>query len=240
MLFIAPHPDDDAIGCGAFLLYLSKFCKNKHAPTSIHIAYAVSGFGGVTDRFAAIVASDFEKRSESEKRLIKSEIRKKEATECCNYLHTNPVFWNLPFYEKQRKIPSAQDLEIIKQSICDIQPDLIFLIDETNDPHGTHGIVRQLSLQALQAISFPETILGYRVWEPNYPDCQCYIALFFDEAVMAEKTKLISFYKSQIQDPAFPHEHHSFIDLVKHSNRQMSHGCNAELTYMECYKILLL
>ena len=25
ILFIAPHPDDDVIGCGALLLYLSKF-----------------------------------------------------------------------------------------------------------------------------------------------------------------------------------------------------------------------
>ena len=44
ILIIAPHPDDDVIGCGAFLYFLHKNIQS----SEVHIAYATSGAGGIS------------------------------------------------------------------------------------------------------------------------------------------------------------------------------------------------
>ncbi|MBU1007504.1 PIG-L family deacetylase [Candidatus Dependentiae bacterium] len=232
ILFVAPHPDDDVIGCGALLLSL--------VPDSITVAYAVSGFNGVTDRFAQKVDSGFSDRSDREKQAIKSQIRRREALASCDYLGIESIFWNLPFYEKQKqeKKLARNDLAIIESSIRYINPDVVFLIDEMSDPHKTHATVHVLTLQALKNISFRGKVFGYRVWDPVYAKSQCDMTLFFDEHAMAEKTKLISFHASQILDPAFPHEHHSFIELVKVSNRHVAKQCASDKPYGECYRKL--
>jgi LmbE family N-acetylglucosaminyl deacetylase len=240
LLFIAPHPDDDAIGCGALLLELSKaFRSGRLDPQvdlihSIHIAFAVSGFNGVSDRF--LRANGFDFSDEVEKREIKSRIRREEAIACCDYLGAKPVFWDLPFYEKQEKKFTQDDLDIVSSFLEQIEPDSIFLIDEVSDPHGTHGVVRDVVLKVLQKKSYSGVLFGYQVWEDVTSIDNCDKLVCFDQATMKEKEKLISFYKSQLQDPAYPCEHKDFIELARINNSAMAKKFCTEYQYAECYK----
>lgn len=232
VLCVAPHPDDEVIGCGAFLFYISKIMPPELRPLSVTIAYAVSGFNGVSDVFLqkeGIVDHSREKRGE---------IRRKESTECCQSLGMDPVFWNLPFYEAQQKSFSSNDVIIVKESLLQLEPDVIFLIDEFADPHGTHGIVQRIVLQALQEIGSPADVFGYRVWEGDYLSYECDLVVEFDESIMREKENLISFYRSQLLDPAFPCKEKDFIELAKIANLRIAKGLLSSFLYAECYKKL--
>jgi LmbE family N-acetylglucosaminyl deacetylase len=257
-LIVSPHPDDDAIGCGALLLSLSNL-------SEIHIAYAVSGFNGVTDRYVEKKHKiSIKEKSEKKIRKIKDEIRKKEAQACCDFLGATAHFLRLPFYESNknnsRHDPSIlpldtistkslganggslkqfeKDITIAVKLLKKIKPNTIVLIDEENDPHGTHGIVRAIFRQAINKISFTGKILGYQVWDNNYSQKDCCKKIFFDEKTMIEKIKLINFYKSQVEDPAFPHKTHSFVDLVRKMNKKQAERFSAPHLYVECYKLL--
>jgi LmbE family N-acetylglucosaminyl deacetylase len=235
LLVIAPHPDDDAIGCGAFLLHIAD-------QADIHIVYAVSGFNGVTNRFL----TDTEKvqpmilgvLSDRELWEIKAGVRQQEALACCKYLGATPHFWNLPFYEKRKKKFSQKDVEIAERALRQINPDIVILIDEESDPHGTHGFVKQICLKAIKNIKFDGTILGYRVWDEGYSSEECYTTIFFDDALTQEKSNLIRLYRSQIQDPAFAHEHHSFVDLAKKCNEKQAQRLGSDFKYAECFSLL--
>jgi len=237
ILFVSPHPDDDVIGCGALLFYLSKISTIEDRPQALQIAYAVSGFNGVSDQFVAQegIAST---GSVEELRASKTRIRRDESTATCNVLGTEPIFWDLPFYEARKDRFDVADVTAAAASIKQCNPDIIFLIDEATDPHGTHGVVRSVVLQALKTIAFTGTVVGYRVWEEGYFSAGCDITLAFDETLMQEKEKLVSLYRSQIADPAYPHKDGSFIDMMRRSNTKMAKQHKAALPYLECYKIL--
>ena len=149
-----------------------------------------------------------------------------------------PIFWNFPFYEEQQKGFSQKDVAIAAKTLLTINPDIIFLIDESNDPHGTHGLVKDVVVEAIKKVDFSGIVVGYRVWEEAYQPDECAISLFFNDDLMSEKVKLISFYVSQIEDPAFPCKEGSFIDMMQKSNREMASRCKADFSYVECYKII--
>jgi len=220
-LFIAPHPDDDVIGCGALLLSYER--SNK---TNITIAYAVSGFNGIGDK--------------EKSRDLKSQIRRNEALACCEFLGAQPAFWNLPFYEQRRRNFGDIDLDIIRKSIKDVMPDVIFLIDEESDPNGTHGAVKNAVMSVLKSISFSGALFGYRVWDEPYDRESCDLLVSFDEELMEKKEQLIRFHESQMQDPAFPCDHKDFVELVKIYNVKVAKEHNSDLPYAECYRKIKL
>jgi len=232
VLFIAPHPDDDVIGCGALLLYLSKHLTDS---SKIDVAYGVSGFRGVTDRFLEKSAGAV---AEEKRNLLKAELRKNEALACCDYLGVTGHFWNLPFYEAGRKEFSDKDVSIVKAYVKKLSPDVIVLIDEAGDPHGTHGLVREICLKAICVRLYPGILFGYRVWDNGYGRDECDVALSFGHDLMSEKQTLIKKHKSQISDPAFPHEHHSFVELAEKRDREAALRVGSSLPYAECYKNL--
>lgn len=237
VLFVAPHPDDDVIGCGALLLYLSELPKDK-APQSIHIAYGVSGFNGVTDRYLkTILNKDIDKLPESDIKKLKSELRRNEAAACCNCLRATPHFLDLPFYESESKKLTESDLNKTINLIKKITPDIVVLINEGSDPHGTHGIVRSVFMDALKKVSFQGLLIGYRVWDEALTTDDCSFAVLFNEEDMLKKENIIRFYVSQIIDPAFPQEHFSFVEYAKILNKKSSK--NSEFKYAECYSFII-
>lgn len=230
VFLVAPHPDDDAIGCGALLFYI----QNKKLPSSVHIAYAVSGFNGVTDRHLK-KQKLFDETSEANNRKTKVNIRKEEALAYCRTIGAEPIFWNLPFYEtKSREF--GPDIALVSSSIKDINPDVVIVIDEASDPHGTHGFVREIVVKALTGIAFEGAVLGYRVWDSNYLVGEADLKLSFGKSVMKRKEELISLYSSQLQDPAHPCDHKNFIELIKSANAAAAQNHKISLPYLECYK----
>lgn len=243
ILFIAPHPDDEIIGCGAILFYLSKLnkqLKESQKTKDIHIAYAVSGFNGVSKCYLKKqIKSNL---NEFQPGLLQhdfgSSIRKKEAINCCRYLGANSIFLNLPFYQKQTSNFTDLDIDIVSSSIKKIDPDIIFFVDESNDPHGTHGVVRGVCIEALKKISFTGILLGYRVWDDKYDFNECDLVVSFDQFIIAKKEKLLNFYASQIESPAFPCKKGSFIELMKDINSKIAKSMQSSFSFAEIYKVI--
>ena len=218
ILIIAPHPDDDVIGCGAFLCFMHENIKS----SNICIAYATSGANGICN-----------KQLEQNERSL---IREKEATAGCDFLGVASIFWRLPFYFAKNRTVSLQDNEIIEKSIREIKPDIIFVIDEDNDPNGTHGVVRDLCVRAISDVEFGGEVFGYRVWSPAYSYNESDVIVEFDEDDMKQKERLILFHESQIKYPAHPHKNDDFITMIKKSNHAASKSFNSKYKYVEGYK----
>lgn len=218
ILIIAPHIDDEAIGCGAFLFSHNVF-------NQIYIAYAVSGFRGVTDAFA-------DGRN-------KSVVRQNEGIEFCKQLGFIPHFWDLPFYEKGLSTFGRDDVAVAKDSLQEINPDFIFICDEDDDPHGTHGIVREVVLKAILELDEKPMLIGYRVWGKQYIKNESDMVFGFDEQAMKQKEKLIKIYKSQIDDPAYPPESgESFIEMVRRLNAKTAKENRLSFSFAESFKYL--
>ena len=238
ILVIAPHPDDDVIGCGACLFYLSKLSKN-NKPSKVTIAYATNGVNGVSNNFLLQDKKyNLETISDDEKKKIKIKVREQEARKACAFLDAQPVFLNLPFYQNKKKNIELNDIEIVYKFINLINPDVIFVIDEENDPHGTHGLVREVFLQVLEEVYFDGLVFGYRVWGSGYKKEESAVIFEFDEDIMAQKERLILCHESQIKKPAFPHEKYDFVTMVKRSNNASAKNLQSEHLYIELYKRL--
>jgi glucosamine-6-phosphate deaminase len=147
---------------------------------NVHVAYETSGNVavhddvvlqhmdaayqlGFADKFAEVKALvDSKVPGEPEPRAlldIKGAIRRSEARGAVRSFglndNTNAHFLNLPFYESGgvKKLPRTQkDIDIIKQLVVSLKPDMIFMAGDLADPHGTHRVCTEAALEALEQI----------------------------------------------------------------------------------------
>ena len=174
VLIFSPHPDDDVISMGGTFIRLAS---QGH---DVHVAYETSGNVAVHDdvvlqhmdaafqlgfenRFTevkALIDSKVPGEPEPRKLLdIKGAIRRSEARGAVRSFglneNTNAHFLNLPFYESGgiKKNPRTQaDVDIIKQLIRDLKPQMIFMAGDLADPHGTHRVCTEAALEAVEQL----------------------------------------------------------------------------------------
>ena len=227
ILVIAPHPDDEIIGCGAMLLSLAGLAAR------IDIAYAVTGFNGVSDTFASLqgVYPSIQQ---------KTHIRQNEARAVCAHLHVNPHFLQLPFYEMRQTSYTHDDVDCVKQLVDRCVPDIIFLIDESHDPHGTHGMVRSICRDAFESTAFGGSVWGYKIWQEGYARDEISLSVAFNQDIMSQKETLLDYYSSQMLDPAYPHELLSFAQIMKQANEKTAHIVQSKYQFVEGYRRLII
>ena len=188
VLIFSPHPDDDVISMGGTFIRL---VSQGH---DVHVAYETSGNVavhddvvlqhmdaafqlGFADKFAEVKALvDSKVPGEPEPRAlldIKGAIRRSEARGAVRSFglndNTNAHFLNLPFYESGgvKKLPrSQQDIDIIKELLNRLKPDMIFMAGDLADPHGTHRVCTEAALEALEQIkeAGAEWVAKTHVW----------------------------------------------------------------------------
>ena len=174
VLIFSPHPDDDVISMGGTFIRLAS---QGH---DVHVAYETSGnvavhddvvlqhmdcayqlgFADKFDEVQKLVAS--KKPGEPEPRALlemKGAIRRSEARGAVRSFglndNTNAHFLNLPFYESGgiKKNPRTQaDVDIIKELMNRLKPDMIFMAGDLADPHGTHRVCTEAALEALEQL----------------------------------------------------------------------------------------
>jgi glucosamine-6-phosphate deaminase len=174
VLIFSPHPDDDVISMGGTFIRLT------HQGHDVHVAYETSGnvavhddvvlqhmdaarqlgFGDRFDEVKKIIES--KRPGEPEPRAlldIKAAIRRSEARGADRSFglndETNVHFLNLPFYESGgiKKLPRTQaDVDIIKDLMMKIKPQMMFMAGDLADPHGTHRVCTEAALDALQQL----------------------------------------------------------------------------------------
>ena len=174
VLIFSPHPDDDVISMGGTFIRL---VSQGH---DVHVAYETSGdvavhddvvlqlFDaayqlGLADRFEEVrylVAQKVPGEPEPRELLeMKAAIRRSEARaavrSCGLDDSTNAHFLNLPFYESGgiKKKPRTQaDVDIIKDLMQRLKPQMIFMAGDLADPHGTHRVCTEAALEAVEQL----------------------------------------------------------------------------------------
>ncbi len=174
VLIFSPHPDDDVISMGGTFIRLA------HQGHNVHVAYETSGnvavhddvvlqhmdaareigFGDRFDEVKALIASKRPGEAEPRELLkLKGAIRRSEAKAAVRSFglddEHNAHFLNLPFYESGgiQKLPRSQaDVDIIKNLMDSLKPDMIFMAGDLADPHGTHRVCTECALEALEQL----------------------------------------------------------------------------------------
>ena len=182
VIIFSPHPDDDIISMGGTFQRLHDQGNDVHIAyqTSGNIAvtdefvtrfldFAV-GFeeiAGIDTRKSGKILDDARKflsRKKSHQvdtpkiRAIKGLIRRCEARATCRYVgitENNIHFQNLPFYETgtiEKKPMGEKDVRLTMELLREVKPHQVFCAGDLSDPHGTHKVCLDITLEALKRI----------------------------------------------------------------------------------------
>lgn len=142
ILVVAPHPDDEAIGCGGFIL------RNLAVGNEVLTLFLTQGEHGMPGLDINTAAS----------------IRVEEAVIASEILgSTIYATWNEP----DGGLTYSQDLMFrLKETIEAIKPDVV-LVTHERESHPDHRAAGMLVREALSHIENPPEALTYEVWTPH-------------------------------------------------------------------------
>jgi N-acetylglucosamine malate deacetylase 1 len=142
ILVLAPHPDDESVGCGGMLL--------KHAKQrdESHVVFLTSGEKGGHGR--------------PEAETIR--VREHEARKAARILSVRKIeFWHLPDGQVR---PTPHALKRLRQKLKQFRPDRIYVTHE-REMHPDHrGAARLLRRALTSAGQKGPEVYGYEVWTP--------------------------------------------------------------------------
>ncbi len=169
VLVIAPHPDDEAIGCGGTLLLHARRGDN------VHIIFLTSGEGGGHGLADA------------------GKVREKEAGIASEILHVKGSdFWR----GRDGKVRVTRSLvDRTVETLDRLRPDLVYVThrDEMHPDHRAAFRLLQRALADERTNSVSPEVWGYEVWTPLRA-----IGHIVDVSdVMDEKLKAVRAYESQ-------------------------------------------
>ena len=171
VLVIAPHPDDEMIGCGGTLIKLAE------SGTNLTILHLTDGSGT-----AAL------KNSADE---VRKTVRLDEAQEVGRAIGAHEVvLWGETDSALQC---SHSTVESMGELLRKCKPDIIF-VPFVNDPHPDHVAANDILAGALCLPDLRELradVLSYEVWSLVPPNCYCRI-----DELIAQKAELLYMYRT--------------------------------------------
>lgn len=184
VVVLAPHPDDEAFGCGGTLALASA------RGTQVHVVFMTDGVKGYDP--ARLAGSDAGAVAAFEAAL--RETRKAEAAAAGRALGLSaPVFLDLPD-GRLRGHPEA--VPRLADALARLQPEVV-LLPWFADPHPDHWATVAAFHRAATQARLPASTLcwGYEVWSPMVANAFVDIGASFDakQAAMAE-------HRSQLRD----------------------------------------
>lgn len=144
VLCVAPHPDDEILGCGGLLARLAA------SQCRIHVLILSGG-----ENATGIESLDL------------AECRVQESLRAAQVLGLpEPAFLQLP----DRGMHYAEPLiEILENALDRLEPQYL-LLPSLSEPHPDHQAVAMAGLAAVQRSRFPQTVLFYEVGAPLHPN----------------------------------------------------------------------
>lgn len=170
VLVIAPHPDDEAIGCGGMI------CAHRRASDSVHVVFMTSGERGIEGRPADEVRT----------------IREAEAAAAAKVLDLTGVdFLRLADQGLAGSVELAASR--LRSVIEKVKPRYIYL-PHTGENHPDHAAILPIVSAALKGMKDGVELRGYEVWTPmaeyTWPeDVTRY---------MSDKLRAVRCYRSQL------------------------------------------
>lgn len=165
VLVLSPHPDDDVISMGGTL---ARLADQGH---EVHVAYGVSGHGGVLDddarRHLAFVAGLTGSEPAADPRRVKGLIRRTEAVAACAVCGVPEArlhFLDLPFYDRPGRAIATEDVDAMAGLLRDLRPHQVYAAGDLSDPHGTHRTVLSVLEQAWKLVAAEPWAASCRRW----------------------------------------------------------------------------
>jgi LmbE family N-acetylglucosaminyl deacetylase len=174
VLVIAPHPDDEAIGCGGAV------CLHRRRGDPVHVVFLTSG-----ERYTKDVPAETNRC-----------LREAEAEQAGRVLDVQGLeFLRLPDLGLSESIDGTADR---LRAVLDTRaPDVLYL-PHPGESHPDHAAVLPIVCAALAGLStldrLPE-LRGYEVWSP----LTRYHWVEDVSAVMAQKLRAVRCYRSQLR-----------------------------------------
>ncbi len=251
---LSPHPDDDVICCGATLEKMAargntvwvaygvsganavrdqdvlSLLRARDARMISYLESSLAPDKSLEDAVFAVRAAIFERESGAPDaptlRSLKRLVREGEAAQACRKMGATPIFLDLPFYgDGAHRLPvGEQDVAKMRAMLDEVQPDLVLLTGEKNDPHGTH---RQCEITFETAAR--ERGASFKTWHyrgawDDYALGEGDYFSIFDRAAMERKIDLILDHASQL-DAMFPGtQSGQFWERARDRNRANARG----------------
>ncbi len=183
VLVLAPHMDDETLGCGGTIARLAA------AGATVETLFLTDGRKGYRPERAAAMSKA--ERAAFEARLV--ETRKEEARAAARILGIGPpLFLDGP----DGALAATEDLvAALAEALRDRRPSVLFL-PFLLDHHGDHWAANVLFMEAASRAGLDDAVAcwGYEVWTPLSPN------RVIDISPVAErKREAISAYRSQIE-----------------------------------------
>lgn len=211
ILIIAPHPDDELLGCGGTII------KYKEAGYQVYLCIMTKGD---EEYYGKEVLE--EKRKEAERVAEFLGIRK---VFFCNF-----VAAHLDTY------PQNQINQKLREIIQEIEPNIIFLPHQ-GDLHKDHQLTFQCSLVAAKPILNPyiQKILSYESLsetEQSSPHTRPFIPTIYIDISrqLSQKLEVLALYKSEIK--SYPHPRSLQGVEIKAQARGLEIGVSAAEAFM--------
>lgn len=170
VLLLAPHPDDETIGCGGSLVL-----HQSHGDPVKVIVLTDGAFVGEVE----VDREEYAALREQETRLAMSVLGVKDVE-----------FWRLP---DRGLVVEAGSVSRLVATLKAYQPTLLYL-PSPQEAHPDHIATTQLAWAALEEVSFPGRVCLYEVAMPIRPNILVDIT-----TVVREKERAMACYKSQLQ-----------------------------------------
>lgn len=214
LLVVAPHPDDESIGCGALV---AKWCAGRR---KAHVVFLTDGEIGSREIRAMAVGDERSKAMQ-----VLAGTRRTEATAALAALgRPTAEFLSLPDGGLLGSIGDAA----IRLAAClqRASPDLLVL-PHWYDRHPDHVAATPIVLGALRhaALASKPAIMGYEIWAP----LQAEVVIDADE-FMDRKLAAIACYKSQTASV-------DYAAAVEGLNRYRAISAHAGCTYAEAFRL---
>jgi N-acetylglucosamine malate deacetylase 1 len=175
ILVLAPHPDDEAIGCGGAILY------HLRQGNEVHIVFLTSGENGGHGR----------------SKIDTVQVRETEARCAARVLGVTKIeFWHLP--DGNIRL-TTRAVEQMRKKLIDFKPDIVFVTHE-REMHRDHRAAVRLLRRAFTGLSGQRpNVLGYEVWTP----VQTIAASVDITGFLEKKLRAVRAYRSQCKAVGF-------------------------------------
>jgi len=173
ILILAPHPDDETIGCGGLIV------KAKKSGSDVRVVFLTDGSAGVLDK----------KLNNTQR----ARLREQEARSACISLglkDSDLVFWR---YQDGKLTTNSASVKLLNNLLTAYLPDII-MTPFISDPHPDHAETSAILRKSLEALNMDPEIMQYEVWTPILANR----ILSIDGSISAKINSLRQ-YKSQIK-----------------------------------------
>lgn len=217
VLVLAPHMDDETIGCGGTLALHAR------RGAQVTVMFLTDGRNGSSD----INTLMGEERERRQKELI--EIRTTEARAALQRLGVNRMI--CLDAEDGALSQCTWAAEKLRDVLRRVQPDLVY-VPFYLEEHADHRAASQVLLDAVAGTSLQFQCIGYEVWTPLFPNCLVRI----DSSVETKKQALQE-YRSQLQQCDYLH---ASIGLNAHRSAGLRQAPGSTGGYAEAFYVTSL